>query len=158
VFTEGRLDAECPILRLEVGREEFDEWMRKLPKGKSGGPDEKTYEMWQEAPDPMRELLWRSVNSVLEGSQLPEEWAGAFTKLIVKKAGAEGALEDLRPVCLMSTAAKIITGIWAHRLSTMLEARGVLEDVRKVLDQIDPSNGKSCDCSTVSMRGETGKR
>jgi hypothetical protein len=25
----------CPILRKEVGREEFDEWMRKLPKGKS---------------------------------------------------------------------------------------------------------------------------
>jgi hypothetical protein len=54
VFTEGRLDAECPILRREVGREEFDEWMRKLPKGNGGGPDEMTYEMWQEAPDPMR--------------------------------------------------------------------------------------------------------
>ena len=64
--------------------------MRKLPKGKSGGPDEMTYEMWQEAPDPMQELLWRSVNTVLAGSQLPEEWAGAFTKLIVKKIGAEG--------------------------------------------------------------------
>ena len=131
VFTERRLDEECPTLRREVGREEFDEWMRKLPKGKSGGPDEMTYEMWQEAPDPMRELLWRSVNSVLAGSQLPEEWAGAFTKLIVKKAGAEGALEDLRPVCLMSTAAKIITGIWAHRLLTTLEAKGVLEDVQE---------------------------
>jgi hypothetical protein len=71
------------------------------------------------------------VNSVFAGSQLPEEWAVAFTKLIVKKAGAEGALEDLRPVSLMSTAAKIITGIWAHRLSTTLEARGVLEDVQE---------------------------
>jgi hypothetical protein len=131
LFTKGRLDAECPILRREVGREEFDEWMRKLRKGKSGGPDEMTYAMWQEAPDPMRELLWKSVNSVLAGSQLPEERTGAFTKLIVKKAGAEGALEDLRPVCLMSTAAKIITGIWAHRLSTTLEARGVLEDVQE---------------------------
>jgi hypothetical protein len=126
VLTQGSLDAESPILRKEVGREEFDEWMRKLPRGKSGGPDEMTYEMWQEAPDPMRELLWRSVNSVLAGSPLPEEWTGAFTKLIVKKAGAEGELEDLsEPVCLMSTAAKIITGIWAHRLSTTLEARGV---------------------------------
>jgi hypothetical protein len=105
--------------------------MRKLPRGKSGGPDEMTYEMWQVAPDPMRELLWRSVNSVLAGSPLPEEWTGAFTKLIVKKAGAEGHLEDLRPVCLMSTAANIITGIWAHRLSTTLEARGVLEDVQE---------------------------
>ena len=125
------MDPECPILRREVRREEFDEWLRKLPKGKSGGPDEMTYEMWQEAPETMRELLWRSVNSVLEGRQLPEEWTGAFTKLLVKKAGSEGALEDLRPVCLMSTAAKIITGIWAHRLSTTLEERGVLEDVQE---------------------------
>jgi hypothetical protein len=32
----------------------------------------------------------------------------------------------------MSTAAKIITGIWAHRLSTTLEERGVLlEDVQE---------------------------
>lgn len=49
VFSEGRLDPECPILRRKVKREEFDEWLRKLPKGKSGGPDEMTYEMWQEA-------------------------------------------------------------------------------------------------------------
>jgi hypothetical protein len=87
-----------------VGREEFDEWMRKLPKGTSGGPDEMTYEMWQEAPDPMRELLWRSVNSVLAGSPLPGEWTGAFTKLIVKKAGSEGAIEDLRPAVLIKRA------------------------------------------------------
>jgi hypothetical protein len=84
-----------------------------------------TYEMWQEAPDPMRELLWRSVNSVLAGSQLPEEWAGALTKLIVKKAGAEGALEDLRPVCLMSTAAKIITGIWAQTVDYARSKRSI---------------------------------
>jgi hypothetical protein len=31
----------------------------------------------------------------------------------------------------MSTAAKIITGVWAHRLSTTLEARAVLEDVQE---------------------------
>ena len=61
VFAQGRLDAESPILQKEMGREEFDEWMRKLPRGKSGGLDEMTYEMWQVAPDPMRELLWRSV-------------------------------------------------------------------------------------------------
>ena len=121
MFSEGRLDPECPILRREVRREEFDEWLRKLPKGKSGGPDEMTYEMCQEVPE--REMLWRSVSSVLEARQLPEEWTGASTKLLVKKAGSEGALEDLRPVCLMSTAAKIITGIWAHRLSTTLEQR-----------------------------------
>jgi hypothetical protein len=127
----GKAGPGCPILRRGVRREEFDEWLRKLPKGKSGGPDEMTYEMWQEAPETMREMLWRSVNSVMEGRQLPEEWTGAFTKLLVKKAGLEGALEDLRPVCLMSTAAKIITGIWAHRLSTTLEEQGVLEDVRE---------------------------
>ena len=120
VFAQGRLDAESPILRKEVGREEFDQWMRKLPRGKSGGPDEMTYEMWQEAPDPIREMLWRSVNSVLAGSPVPEEWTGSFTKLIVKKAGAEGQLEDLRPVCLMSTAAKIITGIWPVWMSLLI--------------------------------------
>jgi len=49
----------------------------------------------------------------------------------VKKAGSEGALDDLRPVCLMSTASKIITGIWAHRLSPTLEERGVLGDVQE---------------------------
>ena len=41
----GKAGPGCPILRREVRREEFDEWLRKLPKGKSGGPDEMTYEM-----------------------------------------------------------------------------------------------------------------
>ena len=131
LFENGKLDPNNPILTRSVGWEEFKEWVKKLPKGKSSGPDELTYEMWQEAPEEMRELLWQAVNRVNAGGRFPVEWEGAYTKLLVKKAGEEGILESLRPVCLMNTAAKIITGIWAHRLSVTLEAQGVLEDVQE---------------------------
>ena len=64
-----------------------------MPKGKSAGPDEITYEMWQEAPKQMRILLWKAINEINSGRRIPAEWDGAYTKLLVKKAGEEAQME-----------------------------------------------------------------
>jgi hypothetical protein len=53
--------------------------------------------------------------------RIPREWEGALAKLFVKRKGEEYLLESLRPICLMATAAKISTGIWAYRLSQAAE-------------------------------------
>ncbi len=103
----------------------------RTSKRQEPGPDELTYEMWQEAPKEMRHLLWTTANKINGGQEIPTAWETAYSKLLVKKEGEENVMESLRPVCLMNTAMKVITGIWAFRLSRALESKNVLEPVQE---------------------------
>jgi len=78
--------------------------------------------MWQEAPAEMKDALNKVVNQVIQHGQMPTSWEGALTTLIPKKVGEEKNLESIRPIChLMNTAVKIVTSVWAKRLSKSLE-------------------------------------
>ena len=120
-------DPESPVLTRDLSRDDFNYWLAKLPHRKSAGEDDITYEMWQQAPEGMKTALYVAVQAALTGKKIPEEWEGAITKLLPKKPGEEGILESLRPICLMQTAVKIVTGIWARRLSQENEKRQIVE-------------------------------
>ena len=83
--------------------------------------------MWQEAPADMKDTLYQVVNQVIQNGKKPMSWEEALTTLIPKKVGGEKILESIRPICLMNTAAKIVTSVWAKRLSKSLEQQSVLE-------------------------------
>ena len=61
-----------------------------------------------------------------------------------KKVGEEKILESIRPICLMNTAAKIVTSVWAKRLSKSLVRLTITGDLtferdyvrKKMLDTI----------------------
>ena len=116
-----------PILTAFLEREDFDAWLRRRPTGKSPGEDTISYEMWQAAPEPMKDALYRAVLHAVTSGHIPSTWEGSLVKLLVKREGEEHILESLRPICLMATAAKITTGIWAHRMSAAAEKDGVYE-------------------------------
>jgi len=102
-------------------REDVDYWLRQLPHDKSPGDDELNYEMWQEAPAEMKDALYQVVNQVIQNGKMQTSWEGALTTLITKMVGEEKILESIRPIYLMNTAAKIVTSVWAKRLSKSLE-------------------------------------
>jgi len=104
-------------------REDFDYWLRQLPHDKSLGDDELTYEMWQEAPAEIKDVLYQVVNVVVQNGKME----GALTTLIPKKVGEEKILESIHPIRLMNTASKIVTSVWFKRLSKSLEQQSVLE-------------------------------
>ena len=79
--------------------------------------------MWQEAPVEMKDALYRVVDQVIQNGKMPTSWEGALTTLIPKKVGEE----KIRLICLMNTAAKIVTSVWAKRLSKSLEQQSVFE-------------------------------
>jgi hypothetical protein len=116
-----------PILTGPLSRGYFDVWLRKRPTGTSPGEDLISYEMWQASPEPMKEALYQAVRTTVMSGRIPREWESALVKLLVKRTGEEHVLESLRPICLMATAAKIATGIWAHRLSQAAERDQVYE-------------------------------
>jgi len=63
---------------------------------------------------------------------MPTSGEGALTTLIPKKVGEEKILESILLICLMNTASKIVTSVWAKRLSKRLEAH------RRVFGLTDP--------------------
>ena len=119
------------VITNDISREDFDYWLRKLPKRKSAGEDAVSYEMWQQGPAGMKEALFQAVRAAVRNGKIPTEWEGALVKLLSKKAGEEGTLEHNRPICLLQTAAKIVTAIWAHRLALASETKGVMEGAQE---------------------------
>jgi len=83
--------------------------------------------MWQEAPAEMKDALYQVVNQVVQNGKMPTSWEGALTTFIPKKVVEEKNLESIRLICLMNTAAKIVTSVRAKRLSKSLEQQSVLE-------------------------------
>jgi len=127
LFQNNILDPRDPRLSQHLTREDFDYWLRQLPLDKSPGDDVLTFEMWQEAPAEMKDALYQVVNQVIQNGKMPTSWEGALTTLISKKVGEEKILESIRLICLMNTAIKIVTSVWAKRLSKSLELQKVLQ-------------------------------
>jgi len=76
----------------------------------------------------MEDAFYKVVNQVIQNGQMPTSLEGALTTLIPKKVGEGKILASIRLICLMNTAAKIVTSVWAKRLSKSLEQQSVLED------------------------------
>jgi len=62
----------------------------------------------------MKDALYQVVNKVVQNGKMPTSWEGALTTLIPKKVGEEKILASIRPICLMNTAAKIVTSVWCQ--------------------------------------------
>jgi len=89
LFQNNILDPQDARLMQHLTRKDFDYWIQQLPHHKSPGDDEPTYEMWQEAPAGIKDVLYQVVNQVIQNEQVPTSWEGALTTLIPKKVGGE---------------------------------------------------------------------
>jgi hypothetical protein len=127
VLSANGFQSDDPFLMGPLTRDDFDVCLHKRPSGTSPGDDSISNEMWQASPEPMKDALYRAVSKDLTSGRIPQEWEGALVKLLVKRQGEEHLLESLRPMCLMATAAKITTGIWAYLLSQAAERDRVYE-------------------------------
>jgi hypothetical protein len=76
----------------------------------------------------MQSALYHAVSEIVTGRRPPPEWEGAVVKLLPKRAGEEHILESNRPICLMVTAMKLVTGIW---LSKAAESLGHFESAQE---------------------------
>ena len=131
VLTDSGFDPSVPVLTKDLTWEDFLYWLSQLPTRSSAGDDGITYEMWRCAPVAMQRALYEAVSMALTTGQVPDKWQNALVTLLGKRPGEEHILESTRPICLMATAAKMVTGIWAHRLSRASEARGVFEEIQE---------------------------
>jgi hypothetical protein len=79
------------------------------------------------APDAFKETLRECLNCILEGGATPpESWLGGLVRFLFKK-GDPLDIVCYRPVCLLDTTYKLLSGILTDRLYRMCEQHGLLD-------------------------------
>ncbi len=104
---QGRQYDGQPGLGHAMTPEDFDFFLRRLPRRKAAGADEIYYEMLAEEPDNHRAILLEGLNQLLAGRQVPDDWKGGTIRLLSKREPAH-MLENMRPVTLLQTTYKLL--------------------------------------------------
>jgi hypothetical protein len=127
ILTANGFDSSTPILTAPLTSADFETYRRQRPTGRAAGEEIDgiggvPYDRWNDGPPEMQSALYHAVSEIVTGRRAPPEWEGAVVKLLPKRPGEEHILESNRPICLMATTMKLVTGIWAHRLSKTAES------------------------------------
>ena len=114
-------------LRGSVTQEDFIYFLKTLPRHSAPGPDQIPYELLNDAPDCMKQVVLACINSILTAeSAPPKDWLGGLIRFLYKK-GDPLDPENYRPVCLQDTIYKLLTGILTDRLYRLCELHGLLD-------------------------------
>ena len=126
VFTQIPQDS-TESLRGPISEEDLEFGLQQLPNGKA--PDESgiPYELLKQAPDGMKKTIRVCLNQILEGrADPPRAWLGGLVRFLFKK-GDPMDIACYRPVCLLDTVYKVLSGILTDRLYRLCEKYGLLD-------------------------------
>ena len=109
---------------------EDEVWQRlRSASNTAPGPDGLRYIAWR-ALDPGARLLTLAFNLCRSHRRVPADW-GRSTTVLIHKGGDTSDPSRWRPIALISTVAKIYTGLWADRLSSWAEGEELLSPGQK---------------------------
>jgi hypothetical protein len=111
----------------DIEIEEIKQVLRRMKPNKSPGPDEISNEFLVHLPENALQTLQRTLNSIFNTRNWPEEWTQSDIKMLHKK-GDVGNPENYRPVALENSSFKLLTNILNARLAKWAEARNVIPE------------------------------
>ena len=95
--------------------------MKRMPSGKSPGPDNIPYELIQHGGLPLKSRLFILVLRMWESEQVPKDLKDAAVITISVKKGDRNACGNYRGISLLSIAGKILARILLNRLQVVAE-------------------------------------
>uniref|UniRef100_A0A670J9A9 Reverse transcriptase domain-containing protein n=1 Tax=Podarcis muralis TaxID=64176 RepID=A0A670J9A9_PODMU len=107
-------------LNAPIQREEVEEGIRELKRGKAPGPDGFTSSYYKEMKDKLITPLTEVMNGILKERDIPKTWQEAFITIIPKQESDLTQVRNYRPISLLNTDYKIFAGILAKRLKKIL--------------------------------------
>jgi hypothetical protein len=105
----------------EITRSELMAAVKELKSGKCPGEDGIAAEMLKTGGESLEKALCLLLNKCLEEGRIPESWKNAQVVLLFKK-GEASAIENYRPISLLSVLYKLLTKLITKRLSNKLDA------------------------------------
>uniref|UniRef100_A0A670IZP3 Reverse transcriptase domain-containing protein n=1 Tax=Podarcis muralis TaxID=64176 RepID=A0A670IZP3_PODMU len=115
ISIEQKERLNAPILR-----EEVEEVIKELKRGKAPGPDGFTSSYYKEMKDILMNPLVEVMNNTLKEREIPNTWKEAFITIIPKQDADPTQVKNYRPISLLNTDYKIFAGILAKRLKKIL--------------------------------------
>ena len=117
-------------LRKPIRWEDFLKHLHCMANRKAPGDDMVVAELWKNAPEWAKQLLFAEINAVLMGKPMPDHWRGGTVQFLFKKPPAS-SLPNWRPICLLNVSYRLYSSIITDRLSRMVEAYGILDQVQE---------------------------
>ena len=117
-------------LRKPIRWEDFLKHLHCMANRKAPGDDMVVSELWKNAPEWAKQLLFAEINAVLMGKPMPDHWRGGTVQFLFKKPPAS-SLPNWRPICLLNVSYRLYSSIITDRLSRMVEAYGILDQVQE---------------------------
>lgn len=105
------------------------EAIKNLPKNKAPGKSEISYDIIKLLGKGAIEPLCSIFNSIIQTTTIPKSWKQTITTLIPKKVIWSHNLNDTRPISLVDSTRKLLTGIINKRLTKILKSNKVLSDL-----------------------------
>ena len=75
-------------------------------------------------------IFFQKINAVLQGKAMPDHWRGGTVQFLFKKPPAS-SLSNWWPICLLSVSYRLYSSIITDRLSRMVEAYGILDQLQE---------------------------
>uniref|UniRef100_A0A670KIE8 Reverse transcriptase domain-containing protein n=1 Tax=Podarcis muralis TaxID=64176 RepID=A0A670KIE8_PODMU len=107
-------------LNAPICRDEVEEVIKELKRGKAPGPDGFTASYYKEMKDTLIAPLIEVMNNILKDRDIPGTWKEAFITIIPKQDSDPTQVKNYRPISLLNTDYKIFAGILAKRLKKIL--------------------------------------
>uniref|UniRef100_A0A670JBZ4 Reverse transcriptase domain-containing protein n=1 Tax=Podarcis muralis TaxID=64176 RepID=A0A670JBZ4_PODMU len=107
-------------LNAPISKEEVEEVINELKRGKAPGPDGLTASYYKDLKDRLIVPLIEVMNNILKVREIPETWKEAFITIIPKQDSDLTQVKNYRPISLLNTDYKIFAGILAKRLKKIL--------------------------------------
>jgi len=109
---------------VEISRDEFVRFLRRIGSNKAPGPDGVTDKIWVQALGFVGERL-RTIQRVPQTSRFPQPWKRTKLVLLVKEGKEAGSPSAYRPICLLDKVGKLFERIIARRLVQHLSRNGM---------------------------------
>uniref|UniRef100_A0A670HWB0 Reverse transcriptase domain-containing protein n=1 Tax=Podarcis muralis TaxID=64176 RepID=A0A670HWB0_PODMU len=107
-------------LNAPICKEEVEEVIKELKRGKAPGPDGFTSSYYKEMKDTLMVPLIKVMNNILKEKDIPGTWKEAFITITPKQDSDLTQIKNYRPISLLNADYKIFTGILAKRLKKIL--------------------------------------
>lgn len=140
------------LCELDLRLEELDEMCLRLSLNKSPGADGLTTEFYRFFWKEIRQLVFNAIQECIERKELMTTMKQGLIILIPKHGKDKRLLDNLRPITLLNTDYKLLSGVIAARIkkgvsqiinetqSGFLSGRSIHNNIRLVLDLIDYSD------------------